>query len=72
MNFDLTLSGNSYVDARIYDIQGREVTTLHDGAINASNKKLSWVADNHASGIYFLKVIVDGQHVQFEKIVLLK
>ena len=57
-------------DFVIYDIQGREVAVVNDGMINSQT--LSWVASDYASGIYFLKVVVDGQQAQFEKVVLLK
>ena len=70
VSFDITLDGFSHVDARIYDIQGREVAVVNDGMINSQT--LSWVASDYASGIYFLKVVVDGQQAQFEKVVLLK
>ena len=70
VSFNVTLNEMSHVDARIYDIQGREVAVVNDGMI--SSQKLSWVASDYASGIYFLKVVVDGQQVQYKKIVLLK
>ena len=72
VKFDLTLDGFNHVDARIYDIQGREVAVLSDGIISSSYKTLSWTANDYASGIYFLKVIIDGQQTLFEIIVLLK
>ena len=67
---DLTLNEMSHVDARIYDIQGREVAVINDGMIDS--RTLTWTASDYASGIYFLQIIIDGQHVQHEKIVLLK
>ena len=70
VSFDLTLNEMSHVDARIYDIQGREVAVINDGMINS--RTLTWTANDYASGIYFLQIIIDGQHVQHEKIVLLK
>ena len=72
VNVDLTIEGNNYVDARVYDIQGREVALLHDGMINNSFKTLTWIAQENASGIYFIKVVIDGQQVHHKKIVLLK
>ena len=72
VNFDLHLSGNNHVDARIYDIKGREIATLYTGVIATNEKTLSWIANGYASGIYFLKVIIDGQIAKHEKIVLLK
>ena len=70
ISFDLTLNDMSHVDARIYDIQGREVAVINDGLIDS--RTLTWTASDYASGIYFLQIIIDGQHVQHEKIVLLK
>ena len=70
VNVDLTLDYNSYVDARVYDIQGREVAVIHDGILNSN--KISWMANGHASGIYFLRIIVNGQETKYDKIVLMK
>jgi hypothetical protein len=70
VSFDLTLNGVSHVDARIYDIQGREIAVINDGMM--SSQTLSWVATDYASGIYFLQIAIDGQNIQNKKIVLLK
>ena len=72
VNIDLTVEGNNYVDARIYDIQGREVAVLHNGMMDYSFKTLTWIAQDNASGIYFIKVVIDGQQAYHKKIVLLK
>ena len=72
VNIDLTIEGNNYVDARVYDIQGREVAVLHNGMMDYSFKTLTWIAQDNASGIYFIKVVIDGQQAYHKKIVLLK
>ena len=72
VNFDLTLVGNNYVNARIYDITGKEVEVLYNEKISEGYKTLTWNASNHASGIYFLKVVIDGTQMLHEKIILLK
>ena len=70
VNIDLTLNGISHVDARVYDIRGREVAVINDGMM--STETLSWTATDYASGIYFLQIAIDGQNIQHKKIVLLK
>ena len=72
VSFDLHLDANNHIDARIYDIKGREIATLYNDFLATNDKTLTWNANGYASGIYFVKVIIDGQIAKHEKIVLLK
>ena len=71
VNFDIELDGEHYVEARVYNISGQQVGIIYDGMLSGSNK-LNWMASNQASGIYFIKVAVDGVLETSNKIILLK
>ena len=71
VSFDVELSSESYVQAKVYNISGQEMATVHDGLLSGSHQ-LTWMSDGHASGVYFIKVMVDGQQAANRKIVLLK
>jgi len=56
---------------KIYDILGREVTTLVNEKQKPGNYVVSWNASNFSSGIYFYK-ITSGDFVSTRKMILLK
>ena len=72
VNVDVDLSSESYVQAKIYNISGQEITTLHDGILAGKTHKLTWMAEGQSSGIYFVRIMVDDQPVINKKIILLK
>ncbi len=74
--FHLTLGRTSHTEARIYNMRGELVHTLHVGVLEAGVHQLPWDGrdDNGAavaSGVYALKAVSDGLSVT-EKAVLLK
>jgi len=71
VNFDVNLDGEHHVNAIVYNISGQQVGVVYDGMLSGSSK-LSWMAENQASGIYFIKVAVDGVLETSNKIILLK
>ena len=71
VNFDIDLEGEHHVSAIVYNISGQQVGVVYDGMLSGSSK-LSWMAENQASGIYFIKVAVDGVLETSNKIILLK
>ncbi|MFZ5434711.1 MAG: alpha-amylase family glycosyl hydrolase, partial [Calditrichota bacterium] len=72
ITFDLNSA--SVVSLKIYDILGREVTTLANGAFAAGTHRLTWdAAGDHTlgSGIYFAVFSTPNQH-RVQKLVLLR
>ena len=61
----------SFVTLKIYDVLGREVSTLVNEEKTAGNYQLNFDASNIASGIYFYK-IQSGNFVNIKKMVLIK
>jgi len=67
----LNLAKNAHVHARLYDMLGRPVQELHNGALAAGSHALRIDGANLSTGIYFVRVRVnDDLHVQ--KIALMK
>ena len=69
LSFSLPIE--SEVNISVYNLQGREVVTLLDGNINAGYHSITWHADNHSSGVYFVKMVAD-KYVDVQKLMLVK
>ena len=71
-NIDFSIPNNGLnVSIRIYDINGRVLTTLVDKEFNAGYHNIKWNASNYASGIYFAKMISDS-FIKTQKLMLIK
>ncbi len=66
------LPKNTNVTIRIYDLIGREVTTLVNNEFrNAGRYEINWNAANYASGVYFYRIEA-GSYVSTKKMVLIE
>ncbi len=63
---------SSYIDARIYDVTGREIQTLTQKYFFKGIHRLSWSSIELPSGPYFLKLIVGKNRYPVKKILLVK
>ena len=59
------------VQLKIYDILGREVTTLVNEKLSPGTYNVEWNASDYASGIYFYQ-LKSGDFLQTKKLILLK
>ena len=59
------------VSLTVYNLQGREVSTLISGNMDAGYHSVIWNADAHASGVYFVKMVA-GEYVNTQKLMLVK
>ncbi|MCB9367245.1 MAG: T9SS type A sorting domain-containing protein [Calditrichaeota bacterium] len=66
----LSVANGNTIDARIFDISGREVATLVSGRLNAGEHNLEWNAAGNAAGLYFLQVR-GAQATQTQKLIYL-
>jgi hypothetical protein len=66
-----TLPTESEVALSIYNLQGREVTTLIDANMDAGYHSVVWNADEFGSGVYFIKMVA-GEYVNTQKLMLIK
>lgn len=61
----------SNVKLVIYDLLGREVTTLVNEELKPGTYEADWDGSNFSSGVYFYKII-SGDFVETKKMVLMK
>ncbi len=70
IEFDVARTGS--VTLKIYDILGREITTLVDRVLPAGSYKIQWTADKQlASGVYIYTLKTE-QNVEMRKMILTK
>ena len=60
----------SDVTITIYNMQGRQVSTLIDGNMKAGYHSVVWNANSMASGVYFVKMVA-GEFVNTQKLMLI-
>ncbi|MCI0448811.1 MAG: T9SS type A sorting domain-containing protein [Chlorobi bacterium] len=58
-NFKFQIPKTSFVKLIIYDLFGREVTTLVNEKLNAGTYEFKWDGSNYASGVYFYRFQTD-------------
>jgi photosystem II stability/assembly factor-like uncharacterized protein len=63
--------GETKVSLKIYDILGREVSTLVNEQLKPGTYDVEWDGSNFSSGVYYYK-LVSGDFVETKKMVLLK
>ncbi|HEY5536969.1 MAG TPA: alpha-L-fucosidase [Ignavibacteria bacterium] len=69
INFDLPTGKN--VQIKIFDILGKEVTTLANEKLNAGSYSVIWEAVNYPSGTYFCQ-LKSGNYSEIIKMILIK
>jgi hypothetical protein len=62
---------DSEVSLSVYNLQGREVSTLIDGNMDAGYHSVVWDADSYSSGVYFVKMVA-GEFMNTQKLMLVK
>jgi len=69
---DFTLPAAGEIKLAVYDITGREVETLGTGGWERGRHRVVWNASGLASGVYFIRLMVDSRWSMVEKVALLK
>ena len=62
---------DAQVSISIYNLQGREISSLMNGAHKAGYHEVIWNADNQSSGVYLVRMIAEN-YISTEKLILLK
>lgn len=66
------LQAASHMELKVYDISGGEVAKLMDGYQNAGDHEVTFNAKYLVSGVYFVRLTVEGGQSMVRKIVLMK
>ena len=69
MSFKLPM--DTKVAIQIYNVQGRLIETLANQNMQAGYHSITWNADAHSSGVYFVKIMA-GEHISTQKLLLVK
>ena len=70
-NISFNLPTKSFVSMKIFDLLGREVSTVVSEELSAGDHTIQWNAENLPSGVYFCRVQA-GLVTQIKKLILLK
>ena len=70
-NIEYSLLENSVVELIIYNIKGRQISTLIDDFRTAGHYLIKWDASSYPSGNYIVKM-TSGEYVSTKKLILLK
>ena len=69
LSFAIPIDSEVYLS--VYNLQGREVSSLINGNMEAGYHSIIWNADSHSSGVYFVKMVA-GDFVNTQKLMLIK
>jgi hypothetical protein len=69
LEFGIPVDGDVSID--IYNLQGRLIETLLSQNMKAGYHSVTWNADNHSSGMYFVKMQA-GKFLKTQKLMLVK
>ncbi len=70
-NISFSIPSRSFVSLKIFDLLGREVSTIVSNELSAGNYTREWNAKGFPSGIYFYR-LQSGKDVMTKKLMLLK
>jgi len=70
INFELPSAAE--IELAVYDIQGRLVQSLVTGHSSLGKHSVIWDASAQASGVYFIRLMVDSGQSSVRKVVLMK
>ena len=59
------------ISIQVYNLKGKLIDTLVDKHATAGKHNVMWNANNHPSGVYFIKTNTD-RDIQVKKLLLLK
>lgn len=70
-NIEFSITDLSNVSLKVFDINGREIGTLHNGRLNAGNYKVQWNSGRLPSGVYFYE-LKSNNFKEVKKMLLIK
>ena len=69
---NFAIKSSSYIQVKIFDVQGREVASLNNKTLPSGNYDLKFDASGLNSGIYFYSLFADGVRMETKRMVYLK
>ena len=66
-----SLPSRAHVSVKVFDLLGKEISTLLDNMCEPGEHSVDWNASSFASGVYFYRIEADN-FLQTKKMVLLK
>ena len=70
-NIKFDLSKNGFVTLKVFNILGKEMTTLVNEKLSAGSYETEWDGSNYPSGVYFYRLVTDD-FKQIKKMILVK
>jgi hypothetical protein len=70
-SIEFSIAKTGFIDLRIYNILGEEVSTLVSHELHAGTYRASWDASGFTSGVYFYR-LQTGNYIETKKLLLLK
>jgi parallel beta-helix repeat protein len=70
-NIEFTLPKSEFVELRVYNILGKEVSTLVSKKLNQGNHTYTFDGSNLASGIYYYHLVA-GEYREVKKMIMIK
>lgn len=67
-----SLPGEAYISLAVYDLSGRKVATLADKRYSPGEHQLAWQPEDVGSGVFVIRLEVDGKIAQTQKAVYIK
>jgi len=71
-NIKYQIKNNSFVILKVYDLLGKEITTLVNKKQSSGEYEVKFEGVNLSSGIYFYSLLFDGNRMGTKKMILLK
>tara|TARA_B100000678_G_scaffold285977_1_gene289970 strand:- start:1042 stop:2685 length:1644 start_codon:yes stop_codon:yes gene_type:complete len=68
---DFSLQTDNKIKISVYDLNGREISTLLNKKIPSGNHSIVWNAQNQPTGVYFIRMESEG-FSDFKKVMLIK
>ncbi|MDD5362036.1 MAG: T9SS type A sorting domain-containing protein [Ignavibacteria bacterium] len=69
---DFTIPKNGFVSIKIFDITGKEITTLVSTSMNKGSYTVNYNASQLSSGVYFYKLSAGSDFSESRKMILIK
>ena len=67
-NLTYRLTESGHVSIAVYDLKGSIVKVLEDSDKDAGNYNLQWNASNQTNGLYFVRLLLNGEQIQTVKL----